>query len=42
MLEPTYLPYVSGTKKETHLYSFRPIISLDNKNDNNNDISNII
>ena len=26
MLEPTYLPYFCGMKKEKHMYSFRPII----------------
>ena len=31
MLEPTYLPYFYGMKKETHMYSFRPIIIWDNK-----------
>ena len=26
MLEPTYLTYFCGMKKETHMYSLRPII----------------
>ena len=42
MLEPTYLPYFCGMKKETHMYTFRPIINWDDKNDNNNDTSNIL
>ena len=28
MLEPIYLPYFCGMKKETHMYSFRPIIEI--------------
>ena len=28
MLEPIYLPYFCGMKKETHMYLFKPIIEI--------------